>query len=45
MTQDLIAAGAPLPAVTQPGRWASPQQPARYARRLGIELPYEALET
>ena len=34
MTQDLIAAGAPLPAVTQAGRWASPQQPARYARRL-----------
>ena len=34
MTQDLIAAGAALPAVTQAGRWASPQQPARYARRL-----------
>ena len=34
MTQDLIAAGAPLPAVTQAGRWTSPQQPARYARRL-----------
>lgn len=34
MAQDLVAAGAELPAVMQAGRWATPAMPARYAERL-----------
>ena len=33
MAQDLVAAGAELPAVMQAGRWKSPAMPARYAER------------
>ena len=34
MCQDLVAAGADLPAVMQAGRWKSPAMPARYSERL-----------
>ncbi|WP_157986011.1 tyrosine-type recombinase/integrase, partial [Teichococcus vastitatis] len=34
MAQDLVAAGAELPAVMQAGRWSTPTMPARYSERL-----------
>ena len=34
MTQDLVAAGAELPALMVAGRWSSPAMAARYSRRL-----------
>ncbi|WP_424140008.1 site-specific integrase [Roseomonas chloroacetimidivorans] len=34
MAQDLVAAGAELPAVMQAGRWKSPTMPARYAEKV-----------
>jgi len=34
MAQDLVGAGAELPAVMQAGRWRTPAMPARYAERL-----------
>ena len=37
MAQDLIAAGAELPAVMQAGRWQSQTMPARYGRHLLAE--------
>ena len=33
MAQDLMAAGAELPALMQAGRWKSPTMPARYGER------------
>ena len=34
MAQDLVASGAGIAAVMQAGRWATPREVARYARRL-----------